>query len=78
MQVLEGMGSIWCCCYILYKMSSFQEKYETCEETGKKDLHTGEKAGDRNCENDQMLGLIDKDLKVAVIFIFRELKEAMI
>lgn len=35
----------------------------------------GEKAGDRNCENDQ-LSLIDKDLKVAIIF--RELKEAMI
>lgn len=29
-------------------------------------------------ENDQMLGLIDKDLKVDIILIFRELKEAMI
>lgn len=46
------------------------------EETGKNDLHTGEKAGDRNCENDQLLSLIDKDLKVAIIF--RELKEVMI
>lgn len=30
------------------------------------------------CENDQLFGLIDKDFKVAIIIIFRELKEAII
>lgn len=30
------------------------------------------------CENDQMLVLTDKDLKVAIINIIRELKETMI
>lgn len=30
------------------------------------------------CENEQMLDLIDKTLKVAIINIFKELKENMI
>lgn len=64
---------------MLHKTSSFKKKKNMRhEETGKNDLYTGGKAGDRNCENDQLFGLIDKDFKVAIIIIFRELKEAII
>lgn len=38
----------------------------------------GKQATETACENDQILDLTDKDFKVTIINIFRELKETMI
>lgn len=41
-------------------------------------FHWGEKTGNGNCERDQMLGLTEKDFKVAIMNMFTELQESMI
>lgn len=40
-------------------------------------IYSGKKAINRNCEEAQMLDLIDKDCKLALLGIFKKLKESM-
>lgn len=49
--------------------------YEICKEIGKHGPYTGKKAVIRNQRLDLVLDLKDKELKSAVLNIFKELKE---
>lgn len=75
----EGDTSTQSCCNVLSKMSSSQQKIlrhvKTRTLKKKKKKNAVNKTA---CEKDQMSILSGKDYKVAIINMFRELKETMI
>lgn len=73
----DGVGST-SCCNILSKMSRFEKKnHETCKETDKCDLDSGEKAVNRNSLRGPDVGFSRQRLQRRYVSMFKGLKETI-
>lgn len=65
--------------YYLKRPVSNKKNYEEGKQTGKYDPYTRKKAGNRNCESNQISDLTEKDFNAAIKNMFKErLKKTII